>query len=137
MVGSIPHGGHTELFLRFRCLVDIKLLTQSVKGAGALGAYCCDPVPSLGARCSSVVRAFAHVQKVTGSILRDGPTELFLVQASAPQLLLCLFIIIIIIYLDFFQNKNIILYAPSHRQDSTYHGFIYTSRGELAGTRNS
>ena len=126
MVGSIPHGGHTELFLRF---------TQSVKGAGALGAYCCDPVPSLGARCSSVVRAFAHVQKVTGSILRDGPTELFLVQASAPQLLLCLFIIII--YLDFFQNKNIILYAPSHRQDSTYHGFIYTSHGELAGTRNS
>ena len=30
-----------------------------------------------------------------------------------------------------------ILYVPSHRQDSTYHGLCYTSRGSLAGTRNS
>ena len=29
------------------------------------------------------------------------------------------------------------LYAPSQRQDSTYHGLCYTSRGALAGTRNS
>ena len=29
-----------------------------------------------------------------------------------------------------------LLYAPSHRQDSTYHGICYTSRGTLAGTRN-
>ena len=29
------------------------------------------------------------------------------------------------------------LYAPSHRQDSTYQGLCYTSRGGLAGTRNS
>ena len=29
------------------------------------------------------------------------------------------------------------LYAPSHRQDNTYHGRCYTSRGALAGTRNS
>ena len=27
--------------------------------------------------------------------------------------------------------------SPSHRQDSTYHGLCYTSRGALAGTRNS
>ena len=33
------------------------------------------------------------------------------------------------------QTSN--LYAPSHRQDSTYHGLCYTSRGSLAGTRNS
>ena len=26
------------------------------------------------------------------------------------------------------------LYAPSHRQDSTYHGFCYTSRRSLAGS---
>ena len=32
---------------------------------------------------------------------------------------------------------KVILYAPSHRQDSTYHGLCYTSRGALAGTRNS
>ena len=30
-----------------------------------------------------------------------------------------------------------ILYAPSHRQDNTYHGLCYTSRGALAGTRRS
>ena len=28
------------------------------------------------------------------------------------------------------------LYAPSHRQDSTYYGLCYTSCGTLAGTRN-
>ena len=32
---------------------------------------------------------------------------------------------------------RVILYAPSHRQDNTYHGLCYTSRGSLAGTRNS
>ena len=30
-----------------------------------------------------------------------------------------------------------LLYAPSHRQDNTYHGLCYTSRGAVAGTRNS
>ena len=32
---------------------------------------------------------------------------------------------------------RVILYAPSHRQDSKYHGLCYTSRGALAGTKNS
>ena len=32
---------------------------------------------------------------------------------------------------------RVLLYAPSHRQDSTYHGLCYTSRGALAGARNS
>ena len=32
---------------------------------------------------------------------------------------------------------RVLLYAPSHRQDSTYHDLCYTSRGVLAGTRNS
>ena len=32
---------------------------------------------------------------------------------------------------------RVLLYAPSHRQDSTYHGLCYTCRGALAGTRNS
>ena len=31
---------------------------------------------------------------------------------------------------------RVLLYAPSHRQDSTHHGICYTSRGALAGTRN-
>ena len=30
-----------------------------------------------------------------------------------------------------------LLHAPSHIQDNTYHGLCYTSRGALAGTRNS
>ena len=29
-----------------------------------------------------------------------------------------------------------LLYAPSHRQDSTYHSLCYTGHGALAGTRN-
>ena len=32
---------------------------------------------------------------------------------------------------------RVLLYAPSHRQDSTYHGLCYTSCGTLVGTRNS
>ena len=32
---------------------------------------------------------------------------------------------------------RVLLYAPSHRQDSTYYGLCYTSRGALIGTRNS
>ena len=31
----------------------------------------------------------------------------------------------------------VILYAPSHRQDNTYHGLCYASHGALAGTRNN
>ena len=34
-------------------------------------------------------------------------------------------------------TARVLLYAPSHRQDSTYHSLCYTSRGKLAGTRNS
>ena len=34
-------------------------------------------------------------------------------------------------------TARVLLYAPSHRQDSTYHGLCYTSRGALAGTRSS
>ena len=34
-------------------------------------------------------------------------------------------------------TARVLLYALSHRQDSTYHGLCYTSRGALAGTRNS
>ena len=32
---------------------------------------------------------------------------------------------------------RVLLYAPSHRQDNTYHSLCYTSRGALAGTRNA
>ena len=31
----------------------------------------------------------------------------------------------------------VLLSAPSHRQDNTYHSLCYTSRGALAGTRNN
>ena len=34
-------------------------------------------------------------------------------------------------------TARVLLYAPSLRQDCTYHGLCYTSRGTLAGTRNS
>ena len=32
---------------------------------------------------------------------------------------------------------RVLLYAPSHRQDNTYHNLCYTSRGALACARNS
>ena len=34
-------------------------------------------------------------------------------------------------------TTRVLLYAPSHRQDNTYYGLSYTSRGALVGTRNS
>ena len=34
-------------------------------------------------------------------------------------------------------TARVLLYAPSHRQDSTYHSLCYTSCGALAGMRNS
>ena len=34
-------------------------------------------------------------------------------------------------------TTRVLLYAPAHRQDSTYHSLCYTSHGALAGTRNS
>ena len=34
-------------------------------------------------------------------------------------------------------TARVLLYAPSHRQDKTYHSLCYTSRGALDGTRNS
>ena len=50
-------------------------------------------VSDKGARCSSVVRAFAHgswlmVRWIVGLILHGGPIELFLIPASTPQLAL-------------------------------------------------
>ena len=37
----------------------------------------------------------------------------------------------------FLLAARVLLYAPSHRQDITYHGLCYTSGGALAGTRNT
>ena len=34
-------------------------------------------------------------------------------------------------------TARVLLCAPSHRQDNTYQGLCYTSRGALAGTRNT
>ena len=34
-------------------------------------------------------------------------------------------------------TARVLLYAPSHRQDNTYHGLCYTSRGALGGAINS
>ena len=34
-------------------------------------------------------------------------------------------------------TAKVLLHAPSHRQDNTYHGVCYTSCGALAGARNS
>ena len=38
---------------------------------------------------------------------------------------------------SYWLTARVLLYAPSHRQDNTYHSLCYTSRETLAGTRNS
>ena len=38
---------------------------------------------------------------------------------------------------SFWLVARVLLYAPFHKNDSTYHGLCYTSCGTLAGTRNS
>ena len=38
---------------------------------------------------------------------------------------------------SFWLTARVLLYAPSHRHDSTYHSLCYTSHGALAWTRNS
>ena len=38
---------------------------------------------------------------------------------------------------SYWLTARVLLYAPSHRQDNTYHSLCYTSHGALAGTRNS
>ena len=38
---------------------------------------------------------------------------------------------------SFWLATRVLLYAPYHRQDGTYHSLWYTSHGALAGTRNS
>ena len=37
---------------------------------------------------------------------------------------------------SYWLTARVLLYAPSHRQDNTYHSLYYTSRGALAGMRN-
>ena len=61
-------------FYNFKCI--------AIKKGGLIEYFDMD----LQAVRSSVVRAFAHVQCVVGSILHGGPIELFLVPASAPRL---------------------------------------------------
>ena len=39
--------------------------------------------------------------------------------------------------MNFLLAARVLLYAPSHRQDSTHHGLCYTIRGALALRRNS
>ena len=41
------------------------------------------------------------------------------------------------LHYSFRLTARVIIYASSHREDTTYHGLCYTSRGALAGTRNS
>ena len=38
---------------------------------------------------------------------------------------------------SYWLTARVLLYAPSHRQDNTYHSLCYTSRGALAGMKNS
>ena len=102
------------------------------------------------------------VRWVVGSILHGEPIELFLVPAKEREMFyltthsthfiygymasdIWLRTILIVrketrcrhIGYSYRLAARVLLYAPSHRHDNTYHGLCYTSRGALAGTRNS
>ena len=68
-----------------------------------------------GARCSSAVRAFTY--DVMGAYKRP--------LAAITWAIL------------FYLAARDLLYAPCHRQDSTYHDLCYFSHGALAGVRYS
>ena len=40
-------------------------------------------------------------------------------------------------YMDYSLVAKVLLYAPSHKQDSAYHDNCYSSHGALAGTKNN
>ena len=69
-------------------IIMLTLVFRVAVGAGFLSVNLCSPCPmSGGARCSSVVRTFAH--GAMGCQIDPswgGPIELFLVPASAPRL---------------------------------------------------
>ena len=92
------------------------------------------------------------IESWCGSILRDGERETFYLTTHSTHFIygymasdIWLRTILIVrketccchIGYSYQLTARVLLYAPSHRQDNTYHGLCYTSRGALAGTRNS
>ena len=87
-----------------------------------------------------------------GSNIQEGRKEMFYLTTHSTHFIYCymasdLWLMTILIVREETSCRHIgyslrltarvLLYAPSHRQDSTYHGLCYTSGGALAGTRNS
>ena len=100
-----------------------------------------------GARCLRMC-----TRRVHGHILREREREMFYLTTHSTHFIygymasdIWLRTILIVrketrcrhIGYSYRLTARVLLYAPSHRQDNTYHGLCYTSRGALAGTRNS
>ena len=75
--------------------------------------------------------SYNHKHNRIHRILYRCPS-LMMFKSWLPQVILCHHI-----GYSFRLTARVLLYAPSHRQDSTYHSLCYTSRGSLAGMRNS
>ena len=92
-----------------------------------------------GARCSPVVKSVRSWCDGSSDRSFMGWTHWAISRSSqcsttgVPKAVVC----VIHIGYSYRLTARVLLYAPSHRQDNTYHGLCYTSRGTLAGTRNS
>ena len=72
-----------------------------------------------------------------GSLLTEGRKEMFYLTTLSTHFYLRLYGVRHMVKdYSFRLAARVLLYAPSHRQDSTYHDLCYTSCGALAGTRN-
>ena len=96
-----------------------------------------------GTRCSSLVRTFAHGAREREMFYLTTHSTHFIYGYMASDIWLRTILIVRNetrcrhIGYSYRLTARVLLYAPSHRQDNTYHGLCYTSCGALAGTRNS
>ena len=98
-----------------------------------------------------IVTLLARLTFVKGAVTWEGRKEMFYLMTHSTHFIygymasdIWLRTILIVrketccrhIGYSFQLTARVLLYAPSHRQDNTYHGLCYTRRGALAGTRN-
>ena len=110
------------------------MLTQQSKGTGALVIYC-------SAQCTMEIQDELQREREIFYLTTQSTHFIYGYMASD----IWLRIILIVrketrcchIGYSYWLTARFLLYASSHRQDNTYHNLCYTSRGALAGTRNS
>ena len=114
--------------------ITINKMCMSASFVTIMYSICC---------CLYFFHAYIHLRKEGNVLFNDALNTFYLVIIMASDIWLRTILIVRKetrcrhIGYSFRLAARVLLYAPSHRQDSTYHGLYYTSRGALAGTRNS